>query len=411
MSLDSVPKVCLFFQAHQPYRTLSYDFFQIGSNPDYFDDQKNREILERVCEHSYIPSCLLFKKLHEATDGNFKFGFGLSGTLIKQLSEWRPDVLELFQELVSKGIAFLTGGMMTHSLASIFSAQEAARQIQKHRRLIHETFGVKPTVFANTELLYRDDMAKTILALGFNTILAEGVEDYLGHRSSDYLYHAQDCPEMHVLLRNGDLSDDVGFRFSDSGWDEHPLSADKFLSWITAEDGPVRNLFLDIETIGEHQSGETGIFNFWEDFIVKSHDQGISFLTPEDVSDSLPVCEGYSSPKHSSWADPEKDKSAWQANAMQQEASQKLFRLQQLVESSKSPALFASWERLQSADHFLSMSTKGGDTGVVHQRFREHSDPYDCYSYFMNILADLQIRSKVSMAKNILDSSKELLDQ
>jgi len=389
VSEDSKPSICLFFQAHQPYRTLPYDFFQIGSNADYFDDNKNREILKRVCDQSYIPAYILFKELHEVTNGNFKFGLGISGSLIKQLEEWRPDVLECFQELVSKGIAIPTGGMVSHSLASIFSSQEAARQIQKHRRLINDTFGVNPTVFANTELLYRDDMVKTILSLGYDTILAEGVQDYLGPRSPDYFYHAKDYPDIKLLLRNGGLSDDLGFRFSDPLWSESPLSAETFLSWINSETSPLRNIFLNLETIGEHQSAETGIFTFWRDFVTKGVEQGLRFISPDTIEQS--TSEAYSAPKHTSWADPEKDKSAWLANVMQQEASQKLFRLQQIVESSNSPELFEKWVNLQSADHFLSMSTKGGSTGEVHQRFREHSDPYDCYSYFMNILADLQM--------------------
>ncbi len=397
--MNSPPVVCLFFQAHQPFRTQSYDFFQIGSNPNYFDDKKNQLLLNDVCKQSYLPALQLFEKLHQKTGGQFSFGLSLSGTLLTQLERWRPDVLARFKNAVDLGVAVLTGGMMTHSISSFFSAQETARQIQNHRRLIFDYFGVRPTVFANTELIYRDDMVKTIQSFGYDTILAEGIQRYLGHRSPDYLYHAVDSPAVRLLLRNSDLSDDLGLRFSDRNWDAFPLTPDKFLNWVTAETAPIRNLFMGLESIGAYHPKESGIFDFWENLILGAHALGIRVHSPASVVNALEPCEGYSAPKHSSWAGVEKDKSAWQANVMQQEASQKLFRLQQLVESSNSKELFDHWSNLQSAEHFTAMSTQHA----------VDSAPYENYSYFMNILADLQIRSKVQMAQQILHNSEGLL--
>jgi len=392
-------EVCLYFQAHQPFRARSYDFFQIGSDSNYFDDAESRRILNEVCEGSYLPALELFEKLYQGTKGNFSIGLGLSGTLITQLLRWRPDVLGRFQQLVASGIIELTGGMMTHSIASFFSAQEASRQMQNHRQLIKEHFGVRPTTFANTELIYRDDMVKMIQSFGYDTILVEGVERYLGHRSPDYLYHAVENPEVRLLVRNGSLSDDLSLRFSDQSWNEFPLTAEKYLSWLMSGSGLIKNLFFDMESIGCRHQPESGVFAFWENLVMQSQAENVVFQSPTAVATSTEACEAYSSPKHSSWASASKDKSAWQANVMQQEASQKLFRLQQLVESSNSPELYDKWSYLQSADHFITMSTNGD---------LEVGDPYQNYSYFMNILADLQMRVKYKMAEHILSKTSAL---
>lgn len=408
MSNDKTTNVCLFFQAHQPFRIRSYDFFQIGNDPNYFDDALNRDILHRVADRCYLPALQLFEELHHQTEGNFKAGLGISGTLITQLEKWRPDVLQRFQSLVAQGILFVTGGTYSNSLATFFSAQEAGRQIRNHRQIIKKYFQVKPTCFANTELIYRDDMVQMIKSFGYHTILAEGVQRYLGHRAPNFMYHANGDDSVKLLLRNAPLSDDIGFRFSDTSWDQWPLCANTYTDWILDSDHQVHNIFLDLETMGEHHDASSGIFDFWRSFILNGQSRGLRYLSPNDVAEELSPVDSYSSPKHSSWADYEKDKSAWQSNVMQQEASQKVFRLQQIVESSNCPHLFEDWSRLQSADHFLHMSTKGGSTGEAHRKFRVHADPYDSYSYFMNILADLQIRAKVKMARHLLEQIGEL---
>ena len=401
--------IALFFQAHQPFRIKEYDFFHIGKEPDYFDNAKNLEILNRVCDRSYVPAIALFEKLHQESKGQFSFGLGISGTLLTQLEQSRPDVLEKFQSLVSRGIAHLVGGTYTHSLATLFSTQEQGRQIQQHKKILYRLFGRRPQVFANTELIYRDDMVQMIDSLGYKTILAEGVSDYLGHRAPDYMYTPPSNEKINLLLRNEGLSDDVGFRFANTSWEQYPLTAEKYLSWIQGSDAPVRNIFLDLETIGEHQGVETGIFAFWESFISQAISAGHKVVSPEKAVETLQSVDVYSSPKHSSWADGEKDKSAWLANVMQQESSQKLFRMQQTINAANDAGLEQSWNRLQSADHFMYMSTKAGSAGEVHQRFSPHGDPYDAYSYFMNVLADLQIRSKMKMAQETIKQTQHIV--
>lgn len=402
MEPNSPTSVCLFFQAHQPFRIKNYDFFQIGSEPDYFDHETDHNLLNRVCDRSYLPALNLFEHLHEKTNGNFSFGLGITGTLVTQLERHRPEVLKRFQDLVSKDIAILTGGTYSNSIATYFSSQEAMRQIQLHRKMLWEYFEKRPTTFANTELIYRDDLVQSIKSLGYSTILAEGVPEYLGHRSPDFLYHTKGDNEVNLLLRNYGLSDDVGFRFADTTWKEYPLTAERFTGWLQKSGYPLKNIFLDLETIGEHQGAETGIFQFWQNLILLGTKKGITFESPDQVLQRHPVVGEYSSPKHSSWADASKDKSAWQANVMQQEASQKLFRLQHFITSSNSVELLEHWTLLQSADHFLYMSTKEGSEGEVHQRFSHLKDPYLTYSSFMNILADLKNRAQITMAQQLI---------
>ena len=408
MNAKNKTTIALFFQAHQPFRIKEYDFFHIGKEPDYFDHAKNLEILNKVCERSYLPAIALFEKLYHDNEGKFSFGLGLSGTLLMQLEQSRPDVLAGFQSLVSRGIAHLVGGTFTHSLATLFSTQEQGRQIQQHKKILYRLFGKRPSSFANTELIYRDDMVQMIESLGYQTILAEGVPRYLGHRAPDYPYQPPCDKDVKLLLRNGALSDDVGFRFTNTCWEQYPLTAEKYLSWINSSDAPLRNLFLDLETIGEHQGAESGIFSFWESFITQAIEQGVTVTSPEVAGQSLESVDVYSSPKHSSWADEERDKSAWLANVMQQESSQKLYRMQQTINATNDEELERSWNMLQSADHLMYMSTKSGSAGEVHQRFSPHMDPYDSYSYFMNVLADLQIRSKMKMAEETLKQAQHM---
>lgn len=398
---DTTPvSVHLFFQAHQPYRLREYDFFQIGNSDSYFDEFTNAEILSRVCDKSYLPAIQLFKKLSQKTDERFKVSLGLSGTLLEQLEDHRPDVLKGFQELVESGIAELVGGTYHHSLASIFSSQEFARQIQLHRKALHKYFGKQAEVFANTELLYRDDLAELLGANGFKGVLAEGVPHLLGQRSPDFVYKPSSIGNVSLLLRNGGLSDDVGFRFNDTNWSEYPLTAEKFLNWMEVSNGPLRNIFLDLETIGEHQPEHSGIFQFWEHFILQAVEKKMNFLHGSEVITQFPKVDSYSCPHHSSWADAEKDKSPWVGGIIQQESVQKLFRLQQWVMASDDRDLISKWGCLQTADHFLHMSTKGGEAGAVHAYFSPYEDPYMAYTYFMNILADVQIRARHALVQN-----------
>ncbi len=393
---DAPPFVCFQFFAHHSYRLCPYDFFQIGEpQAPYFDLPATRQALDALCETSYLPALDLFTRLHACTEGRFSAGLGISSTLIQQLRDWRPDVLRRFQEVVALGALHPTGGLGTDSLVSVYSSSETSRQILSHKLAIEATFGVTPTVFANTALLYRDDLAPMVRSYGYDTILAEGIPDYLGYRSSSYLYHSSADPELAVLLRHQQLSEDLRFRFSDPTWDQFPLTAQRMVEWMLADPAPVRNLFLDLETLGGHQPADTGIFSFLDHLVNEGTEAGLRFCAPDVVRASLSPCEGYSSPKHSSWAGDTKDKTVWHANVMQQEYSQKLFRLQQSVESANDPDLYQDWAHLQSADHALALSTIPGHKPA----HLATSDPYMDYSYQMNILADLQLRAKVASAQ------------
>jgi alpha-amylase len=387
-----MPDVCLYFQVHQPYRLLPYDFFRIGENAVYEDEAMNLEILNKVSEKCYLPANRLFKKLVDENDGRFRMALSISGTLIEQLERHRPDVLASFQELVATGSVELLAETYYHSLSFVHSNKEFDRQVDMHLEKIEEIFHVRPRVFRNTELIYNDAIAAKAETMGFDGVIAEGIERNLDGHSPNYLYRAPTTARIKTLLRNIPLSDDLGFRFSDPDWPEYPLTAEKFSTWLAECDGDVVNLFMDYESIGEHQWEGTGIFNFWQNLPEAVAEAGLQWVTPSEAVELYRASREYSSERLTSWADAERDLSAWMGNVMQQEAIAKVHRLEQEILAVNDPALTDTWAKMQTSDHFYWMSTKGGTDGSVHSYFTPYPSPYDAYIYFMNVLADLQIR-------------------
>jgi alpha-amylase len=387
-----MPDVCLYFQVHQPNRLLPYDFFRIGENANYEDEAMNREILSKVAEKCYLPANRMFKRLIEANEGRFRIALSISGTVIEQMQLYRPDVLESFQELVASGGVELLAETYYHSLAFVHSNKEFERQVELHLQKIEEVFFVRPRVFRNTELIYNDAIAAKAEMMGFDGIIAEGVERNLVGRSPNFLYRAPDTAKIKTLLRNIPLSDDLGFRFSDAAWPEYPLTSEKFAQWITECDGDVVNLFMDYETIGEHHWDETGIYKFWESIPEAITEAGLQWVTPTEAVELYRAAREYSCELITSWADTERDLSAWMGNVMQQEAIAKVHHLENKVLSINDSVLTDAWGKMQTSDHFYWMSTKGGTDGGVHQYFTPYPSAYDAYIYFMNVLADLQIR-------------------
>ncbi len=387
-----MPDVCLYFQVHQPNRLLSYDFFKIGENATYEDDALNSTILDKVAEKCYLPTNKLFKQLIEDNGGRFRMAMSISGTLIEQMRRFRPDVLESFQELVASGGVELLAETYYHSLAFVHSNKEFDRQVDMHLDLMEEVFSVRPRVFRNTELIYNDAIAAKSETMGFDGIIAEGIQWYLNGHSPNFLYRAPETARIKTLLRNSTLSDDLSFRFSDRTWSEHPLTPEKFARWLAAAEGDVVNLFMDYENIGEHQWEDTGIFEFWKAIPEAVDDAGLQWVTPSEAVDLYRGSREYSSRSLSSWADAERDLSAWMGNDMQKEAIAKVHRLEQQILAVNDPELTHTWAKMQTSDHFYWMATKGGTDGSVHTYFTPYPSPYDAYIYFMNVLADLQIR-------------------
>ncbi|MEK7952707.1 glycoside hydrolase family 57 protein [Luteolibacter soli] len=383
---------CLYFQVHQPNRLIPYDFFRIGQHAFYEDDGLNAEVLSKVAEKCYLPANALFKEVIERTHGRFRMTLSISGTVIEQMQHHRPDVLKSFQDLVATGSVELLAETYYHSLAILHSKKEFERQVERHLEILESVFHVRPRVFRNTELIYNNAIAAQAETMGFDGIMAEGVPWVLNGQSPNYVYRAPYVTRLKTLLRNSALSDDLGFRFSDKTWNEWPLTPEKFATWVKGAPGDVVNLFMDYETIGEHQWKDTGVFEFWQQLPEAMLDEGIHWVTPGEVVDLFSATREYDCHWPTSWADAERDLSAWTGNVMQQEAIAKIHRLEEEVLAAKDPDLAHVWAKLQTSDHFYWMSTKGGTDGSVHQYFSPYGTPYDAYIYFMNALGDLQVR-------------------
>lgn len=387
-----MPDICLYFQVHQPNRLLSYDFFRIGENAVYEDTAMNAEILNKVADNCYLPANRMFKQLVEENDGRFRMALSISGIVIEQMQRFRPDVLESFQELVASGGVELLAETYYHSLAFVHSNKEFDRQVDLHLQKLEEVFSVRPRVFRNTELIYNDSIAAKAETMGFDGVIAEGIEWNLNGDSPNFIYQAPGTARIKTLLRNTRLSDDLGFRFSDPSWSEFPVTPEKFAAWLAECEGDVVNLFMAYENIGEHQAEATGIFDFWKSLPDAIDEAGLQWVTPSESVELYRASREYSSRYITSWADAERDLSAWMGNVMQQEAIAKVHRLEQEILAVNDPELTDTWAKMQTSDHFYWMSTKGGTDGSVHSYLTPYPSPYDAYIYFMNVLADLQIR-------------------
>jgi alpha-amylase len=389
--------VCFYFQVHQPRRLRHYTIFDTGTN--YFDDQKNGDICRKVANKCYLPANRLFLDLIRQHRGRFKISYSITGVLLEQLKEYAPKVLDTFLELADTGYVEFLAETYYHSLSFLYSPEEFIEQVEAHRQLMSDLFGQKPRVFRNTELIYSNALAQTVERIGgFDAILAEGADHILGYRSPNYVYRPPNNSKLKLLLKNYRLSDDIAFRFSNRHWSEWPLGADKFAQWVNSVNGNgyVVNLFVDYETFGEHQWEDTGIFEFLRHLpieILKHPDN--NFKTPSEAADAYPAVDVVDVPYFVSWADIERDLSAWLGNAMQHSAIRELYRLEDAVKASDDPDALEHWRKLQTSDHFYYMCTKWFADGDVHKYFNPYDSPYDSYINFMNILDNLRSRCPV----------------
>jgi alpha-amylase len=385
--------VCLYFQVHQPYRIKHYDFFKMGVDHHYEDDALNRQIMQRVAQKSYLPANKMILDLIRKTDGQFRIGLSLSGTVMEQMEKWAPEALESFCELADSGCVDFLSETYYHSLSSLYSKNEFERQILLHRAKTEELFGITPEVFRNTELLHSNDIANIVHEMGFKGILCEGVDAVLGERSPNFVYQPMWSKNFKCLIRNYRLSDDISFRFSNKGWSEYPLTANKYAGWLhkLSKEAAVINLFMDYETFGEHQAAETGIFHFMKELpeAVLAY-RKLDFSTPTEALQKSRIKGIYNAPYPTSWADTERNTSAWLGNNMQREAVERVYKLEDLVLKSQSNTLLNMWSKLQTSDHFYYMSTKHFGDGEVHQYFSPYNSPYDAYINYMNVLTDFE---------------------
>jgi alpha-amylase len=396
--------VCPYFHVHQPYRVKRYRVFDIGNDGEYFNDEgesnlNNRRIIEKVAEKSYRPTNRILEELLRAQP-EFRFALSFSGVVLDQFEAFAPDVLESFQRLVATGRVEVLADTYHHSLAFFYSEPEFERQVRQHERRIKELFGVTPRVFRNTELSYRNDLGAWCEKNGYLGVMAEGWGKYLGWRSPNFLYRPPGLSRIKILLKNYKLSDDIAFRFSNRAWEAWPLRAETFSAWVNAHhgDGQTINLFLDYETFGEHQWEDTGIFNFLRALpaILLQHPD-TSFKTPTETVMSYPAVGELDVPDTLTWADTDRDLTAWVGNDIQRDAIAALYRLEPDVLATGDERLVENWRKLQISDHFYYMCTKWSQDGDVHAYFSPYESPYDAYIAFMNALSDLQLRVRQAL--------------
>lgn len=390
--------IVLYLHVHQPFRVRHYTIFDSAVVHDYFDSHyeaktSNERILKKVAEKSYLPTNARLLHLLKTNPG-FKLSLSISGTVIEQLEQWSPEALQSFRDLVATGRVEIVAETYHHSLAFFYSRAEFEMQVAMHRRKIEEVFGQTPQVFRNTELAYNNDIAFWADKAGYRGVLAEGWDPVLGWRSPNFVYRPVYTNNIRLLMKNYKLSDDIAFRFGDREWQEWPLTADKFSHWLSEDkDATNFNLFMDYETFGEHQWQETGIFKFLEHLPKEWLDQpDHSFMTVSEAIDNFESVDQVDVPQTITWADTERDLSAWLGNSMQTTAIGALYNLQEQIIASGDLALIEDWRKLQTSDHFYYMCTKWWHDGDIHAYFSPYDTPYEAYMNFMNACRDLQTR-------------------
>ncbi|MCL1985690.1 MAG: glycoside hydrolase family 57 protein, partial [Betaproteobacteria bacterium] len=386
--------VCLYFQVHQPVRLRRYTVFDIGQDHHYEDADMNCDILLRVAQKCYLPMNDLLLQLIRSHKKKFKISFSISGVCLEQFEQYAPEVIDSFRALSDTGCVEFLGETYHHSLAFLYSPEEFAGQIDLHARRIKELFGQKPKVFRNSELIYNNELARVVENMGYAAILAEGADHVLGWRSPNFAYSPVSCDTVKLLLKNYSLSDDIALRFSNTDWSEHPLTAQKYAKWIhdAAGTSDVVNLFMNYEVFGELHGEGSGIFDFMRAFPACILAQpGIKFATLSEAAKQLTPVARLDVPQFMSWADTERDLTAWNGNDMQRDALEALYRLESRVKASASGDLLLVWRKLQTSDHFYYMCTKWFAAGDVHRHFNPYGNPYDAYINFMNVLGDFEL--------------------
>ena len=387
--------ICLYFQVHQPNRLRLYRFFDIGKDSHYYDDFANRTILRRVAQKCYLPMNALLLELIEANKGAFKVAFSISGSVLEQFDRYAPEVIESFRKLAQTGNVEFLSETYYHSLASLASPIEFKNQVLKHKAAIEHYFGVTPKAFRNTELIYSDAIGEMVYDMGFKTMLTEGAKHVLGWKSPNFVYSCAQAKNLKVLLKNSSLSDDIAFRFSDRGWSDWPLTGEKYLSWIkaAAQNEDIVNLFMDYETFGEHQKAASGIFDFMK-FLpeVILNDGEFEFVTPTQAAKKHRPVGDIDVMDPISWADEERDVTAWLGNELQNDAFNKLNDQAEKLALLNDEALWSDYGHLQESDHFYYMCTKFFSDGAVHKYFNPYDTPYEAFINYMNVLSDFILR-------------------
>lgn len=395
--------VCLYFKIHQPYRLKRYRFFDIGNDHYYYDDFADDEIITRLANTSYIPMADTLLEMINRSGGHFKCAISISGTAIEQLQMYVPECIDKLRQLADSGCVEFLSGTYSHSLSSLEDPEEFMREVKSHDDLIFRLFGKKPTVFANTELIYDDDIALLINGMGFGTCLTNGAKHILGWKSPNYVYKSASAPKLKLLLSNDKLADDISMNFNNTEWDEYPLTADKYINWLAAlpEEEQVVNLYFSMDTFGSFLPASTGIFEFMKALPEFAASKGIEFNTPSEVVKKLKPVGELSIPYPISDIDEARDVSAWKGNELQREALSKLYGVAERVNLCSDRRLKQDWSYLQSSDHFYYMSTKNLADGASHAAFSPYDSPFAAFTNYMNVLADFLVRVEEQYPESI----------
>lgn len=400
-----MPQLCLYFQLHQPYRLKHLSVFDVGSpKSDYFGSDAeglNGRVFRKVAAKSYLPMLNLLLRLAREQQ-EFVFALSISGVFLDQAEHYEPKVVDILKELAATGKVEFLAETYYHSLSSLYSRREFRAQVAKQMQRIKTLFGVEPRVFRNTELVYSNDIAKLLEPMRFAGVLTEGVDRYLDGRPRTQVFVSKTKRPIPLLLKHAQLSDDIAFRFSNKQWPGYPLTVEKYLSWleIYPEDALI-NLFMDFETFGEHQWEDTGIFEFFahlvRQFVTKPWNR---FVTPtqafyEFAQDWMHIdlpARTYDVPEPISWADIDRDLTAWRDNALQRDTLTSIYSLEDQVLATGDAAIIEDWRRLQTSDHFYYMCIKWSQDGDVHAYFSPYQSPYEAYRMYSLALADLHER-------------------
>lgn len=395
-----MPKVALYLFLHQPYRLTDLSVFDLDNEHDYFatdQSDQNRDVFLKVTQKSYLPMLTLLLQCVEKYP-DFRFAFSATGVFLEQAAAYAPEVMELLKKLAAHGnqVEVLTETYY-HSLAGLYSETEFAAQVKLHQDLTKKLFGLTPTVFRNTEMIYNNYIAWQIAKLGFQGTLTEAVDRLLAGQPRTQLWRSQSNPSLPLMLKHAQLSDDIAFRFSDKNWKEWPLTSEKYLTWLgNYYPDEIIGLFMDFETFGEHQWESTGIFDFFATFVgqaVKTKDlrftlPSLEFAQIKDLA-KLPV---YQVENPISWADVDRDLSAWRSNPLQEDTLKQMFALEKDVLATGDAKLIQAWRRLLTSDHYYYMCTKYFADGDVHSYFSAYNSPFEAYRRFCLALADIKER-------------------
>lgn len=395
--------ICFYFQIHQPYRLKRYRFFNIGRDHYYYDDFSNEDIMQQIAARSFIPANRMLLDLINAYKGKFKFAISVSGVALDQMEVYAPEVIDGLKELSRTGAVEFLAETYAHSLSSLIDPEEFKNQVQQQTQKIKLLFDQEPNVLRNTEMIYSDDIAEVAYNMGYTKMISEGAKHILSWRSPNYVYKSDVQPNMKLLLRNSQFSDDISLRFSDYTWKEYPLTAEKYISWIaaTSPQEEIFNIFMNYETFGNLQPSHSGIFEFMKALPKFAFDKGIEFSTPSQIMDTHKPIGTISVPNPISWSDEERDLSRWLGNKLQKSAFNTLYEISERVRLTNDRRLKKDWEYLQSSDHFYYMSTKHFYDGSTHSKFSPYQSPYDAFNNYMNVLSDFIERVKAQFPDSV----------